>query len=1186
MVTWWLTATRDSDGSEDWMPLNPLPGASGQRDGKMTEAGLNARTETPWVSPSFPSLEFRREVIVLIQQLSSLPHRRACVTLTVASAIRRIARIAKARQPNGGSFQKSDEFGVSPLDKCLPKDLAGVLVLGGVLDTLAVRDLQQDPEDFANVVAFDDAVFEAFFEMAAGLLAADRPSACAEAHKGEAAMQNTGLLLQVIQTRTLKALWDLVAVPRLRALMSSKYPDLIQILVGISETPVAAVPFTYFTPPPVPMASKSVNSASNLTFDVASVLSSRVYITNHGLTCDIRSGAECSVMVGQALHKGTGRHYCEFKIVSTRGDYSFIGCAVSSYRTSHVIGEHRGSWAWANDGDFKVGGDWCGDRGLAPFRSGDHVGVLVDMDKNTLRFTKNGKLLRKACSLGSACATGDGVRFAVGSNSQLKIEIADTYKYRFLRECGSDSDPTPWLTMEMIIAKSHFLSLEAHGGAAAQKSEVVIGREQLNTKERGEIQADDAGSHQDPCRAVYSAQHSEVQTRAAAVAVAQASERRRVCMAAASFFESGSAHRCELACEKDSFSFGEALVRRGMVEEVLFPDARAGPSQNKAASGVGGVAHTAVSPWQTSGDKRRLLLQCEGALMGHFARLCVLDLMRARHVPTAQRVDAARLISILIPFFPSGYAEPRAICSTAPYANMVAFLDQVIAGWISVRGDGDAQALAQQLRALATATSDTLQYVCHQHRLHSYGVHSLVEWACHRPSTIAPLPASVVTWMGPRKLILAAKSPPRDETEADRGGPSANLAAWLSRHLSQRYGLSGHVGCAEALGQLQERLIQAISVSSSPTLCLSLLQALQVAVTQVPADDRLQDCILSSAEAVAGTSAFWLPTNIWLRTRDSAVGSIQIHDSTDVTPNDGIFAQEASGRDLVCSAKTAWSPLTLQILRKLRSAALQQLVEQQQPGEAKLRVLHTQLLQALLGTVVAVDLRLCENIEDILLSHLSAAESLFSSAPLPSAPGIQNHQRSEKTQQIVDKLLQMGFTQRNIDIAMWVTANLNIEDLSSEAGTRMLNYLSCNYPMTPTSPFMPQAPGESIEGGLNLLGLTANAAANEGAPPAGANPPEDAGRGVSERDSGGGGVCRGQQTCPGVEWLWEKVGKDAGLCKALRTMESGLLLSHALRCLENEERLPLWLQVSLSLQAPAWGKLHCTPCSSPSCLSP
>ena len=195
------------------------------------------------------------------------------------------------------------------------------------------------------------------------------------------------------------------------------------------------------------------------------------------------------------------------------------------------------------------------------------------------------------------------------------------------------------------------------------------------------------------------------------------------------------------------------------------------------------MAHTAVSPWQTRGDKRRLLLQCEAALMGHFARLCVLDLMRARHVPTAQRVDAARLISILIPFFPSGYAEPRAICSTAPNTNMVALLDQVIAGWISVRGDGDAQALAEQLRALSTATSDALQYMCHQHRLHSCGVHSLVEWACHGPSTTAPLPASVVTWIGPRKLILAAKSPPRDEEEADRGGPSANLAAWL-RHAA------------------------------------------------------------------------------------------------------------------------------------------------------------------------------------------------------------------------------------------------------------------------------------------------------------------------------------------------------------------------------------------------------------------
>ena len=44
-------------------------------------------------------------------------------------------------------------------------------------------------------------------------------------------------------------------------------------------------------------------------------------------------------------------------------------------------------------------------------------------------------------------------------------------------------------------------------------------------------------------------------------------------------------------------------------------------------------------------------------------------------------------------------------------------------------------------------------------------------------------------------------------------------------------------------------------------------------------------------------------------------------------------------------AKGAWSPRTLEVLGRLRAAALQQLVEQQQPCAAKQRVLHSQLLQ-------------------------------------------------------------------------------------------------------------------------------------------------------------------------------------------------------------------------------------------------
>ena len=39
-----------------------------------------------------------------------------------------------------------------------------------------------------------------------------------------------------------------------------------------------------------------------------------------------------------------------------------------------------------------------------------------------------------------------------------------------------------------------------------------------------------------------------------------------------------------------------------------------------------------------------------------------------------------------------------------------------------------------------------------------------------------------------------------------------------------RYALNGHPGCGPALVQLQEHLVDAISVTQSQTLCLSLLR--------------------------------------------------------------------------------------------------------------------------------------------------------------------------------------------------------------------------------------------------------------------------------------------------------------------------------------------------------------------------
>ena len=55
----------------------------------------------------------------------------------------------------------------------------------------------------------------------------------------------------------------------------------------------------------------------------------------------------------------------------------------------------------------------------------------------------------------------------MGSTSHLKIEIVETCRYKHVRDDCVGTAPTPWLTVEMLIAKSHLLSLEG-GGAEPQ----------------------------------------------------------------------------------------------------------------------------------------------------------------------------------------------------------------------------------------------------------------------------------------------------------------------------------------------------------------------------------------------------------------------------------------------------------------------------------------------------------------------------------------------------------------------------------------------------------------------------------------------------------------------------------------------------------------------------------------------
>ena len=768
-----------------WM-LPPLVQANSRgRAGGNEEAadqGVREKNSKAGV-PLAPCLAFRSKVITLIKHLSSLPHRRACITAVLVSSIRRIAQACAGRDEGLANGQRK-ECGMQHLQQ---HDLASVLVLGGVLDVLVSRAVANEGHS-KDGVQFDAAVLNAFLEMACTVLArialgdsqADNPDA--------------SLLLQVVRTRVVKALWELLSLPPVASLVNSKYPVLIGMLISFAETAITSVPIAFASTSASSDASENGTQVdAKPSFDVSSILSSRVSVTNSGSTCDIRSGADCSVMVGPTLHKASGRHYLEFKVLFSRGDYSFVGCAIASYRTSAVIGDNKGSWAWANDGDFKAGGDWCGDRGLASFRAGDHVGLLVDMDKSTLRFTKNGKLLRKSCSLSSATATGDGIRFAVGSTSHLKIEIVETCRYKHVRDDCVGTAPTPWLTVEMLIAKSHLLSLEGGGAErgtlGADASDTYSGAAHASDR----LSFDVASS--DPLSAAAAATASAI--------LDQNARRQRFCRAAARYLDEnghmvvvdGGKHAGGNI--KESAWLGDALLLKETTEEIPFLERAVGAVQGKpggvageAGKGAGGAVQGWTSPWQTCGNKSKFLLQSEEALLIHFSRLCVLDLLRARHVPAAMMIPADRLISLLSPFFPKGYPLPRAVCTTGPYANITPVLDEVLAGWISARGDGNAQALAHELRTLAHATSQALQQMCLQRRLSTLGVTFLLEWPSaddQRTQSLMSTP-SVVTWAAPSKMELAAKGPPGDERDVEKIA-SFQLAAWLATHLVQRYAL-------------------------------------------------------------------------------------------------------------------------------------------------------------------------------------------------------------------------------------------------------------------------------------------------------------------------------------------------------------------------------------------------------------
>ncbi|KAJ1488943.1 hypothetical protein T484DRAFT_1781710, partial [Baffinella frigidus] len=413
--------------------------------------------------------------------------------------------------------------------------LAAVLTLGGVLEVLSSRSAPASGADGpASGVAFepfrpasgaaggegdlpfDREVVEGFLAAASEVLRGhartlsgappyttargetrDRYLQREDVEEGYSEDTADAAMLQVLQSRVVKALWEVLAFPWVQH-AAGRVPGLLPSLLALAQRPVQ-VPFSFrhkelqlnaggdeaFSEgsPPEQVAAhlfdtSSAHTAASHLFDAASAQAlSNVTVSADGAHVSMRDSNEGSVFVGPVLRPGSGQHYVEFQVMSLRGNYLFVGVASPNHDSTQAIGNRTqsignraNSWGWANDGDLMANGTWVGNGSkLASFHSGDYVGVIVNMDaansdeRPVLQYTFNG-VLQHRFTRKLNCST---LRFAIGfscTSCKIRIPEVSQRQYAFTPSAtpvGPASGPAQWLTLEMLIAKSSFLALTA-----------------------------------------------------------------------------------------------------------------------------------------------------------------------------------------------------------------------------------------------------------------------------------------------------------------------------------------------------------------------------------------------------------------------------------------------------------------------------------------------------------------------------------------------------------------------------------------------------------------------------------------------------------------------------------------------------------------------------------------------------
>jgi hypothetical protein len=121
------------------------------------------------------------------------------------------------------------------------------------------------------------------------------------------------------------------------------------------------------------------------TFAVGSVtLSEDGAVATHALQCDS--------LATTGIELTEGKHYWEVELLSESMSTTFIGISRPNLNPSGYYTAGSSTTAWfinASYGGLFGNGKQCDDQ-AGPYKQGDRVGVLLDLDNGSLRFFKNG----------------------------------------------------------------------------------------------------------------------------------------------------------------------------------------------------------------------------------------------------------------------------------------------------------------------------------------------------------------------------------------------------------------------------------------------------------------------------------------------------------------------------------------------------------------------------------------------------------------------------------------------------------------------------------------------------------------------------------------------------------------------------------------------------------------------------